>query len=67
MNESRISNSEKQKSDLEERIMEITKSGQQTGQIKKKKEKKRSNIRHLWDSKKSTNLLIAVIPEQAER
>ena len=40
MNESRISNSEKQKSDLEERIMEITKSGQQTGQIKKKKKKK---------------------------
>ena len=36
---SRISNSEEQISDLEERIMEITKSGQQKSQKKKKQYK----------------------------
>lgn len=47
---SRISNSEEQINDLEERIMEITKSGQQKSQ--KQKQKQKCNIRDLWDSKK---------------
>ena len=63
---SRISNSE-QINDLEERIIEINKLGQQKSQKKKKNKKQKHNIRDLWDSKKWTNLLIAVIQEWAER
>ena len=51
--------------DLEERIMEITQSGQQTErQVKKKK---KSNIRDLWDDKKWGNLHTIGIPEGGKK
>ena len=51
-------------SDMEDRIMEITQSGQQTeNQIKKPE----SNIRHLWDNTKQANLCIIGIPEGVEK
>ena len=49
---------------MEDRIMEITQSGQQTeNQIKKQE----SNIRDLWDNIKRTNLHIIGIPEGVEK
>ena len=57
-------NAEEQISDLEDRIMEITQSGQQTeNQMKKHK----SNIRDLWDNIKQANLCIIGIPEGDEK
>ena len=49
---SRISNSEEQINDLEERMMEITKSGQQKSQKKNKNKNQKHNLRDLWDRKK---------------
>ena len=61
---SRMNNSEEQMSDLEDRIMEITQSGQQTeNQMKKHK----SNLRDLWDDIKQANLCIIGIPEGEEK
>ena len=61
---SRINNSAQWNSDLEDRIMEITQSGQQTeNQIKIHK----SKITDLWDNTKQTNLCIIVIPEGEEK
>ena len=57
---SRMNNAEEWISDLEDRIMEITQSGQQTGNQMKKHE---SNIRYLWDNIKQANLCIIGIPE----
>ena len=52
-------------SDLEDRIMEINQSGQQTErQVKKKNE---SNIWDLWDNIKHPNWHIIGIPEGEER
>ena len=49
---------------MEDTIMEITQSGQQTeNQIKKQG----SNIRDLWDNRKRANLRIIGIPEGKER
>ena len=51
-------------SDVEERIPEITQSGQQTeNQITKQE----SNIRDLWDKIKRANLHIMEIPEGGEK
>ena len=50
---SRMNNAEELNSDLEERIMEITHSVQQTKNQMKKHE---SNIRDLWDKKKQSSL-----------
>ena len=62
---SRMNNAEKQISDLEERIMEITESEQQTGnQMEKKCE---INIRDLWDNIKQANLFIIGILEGGEK
>ena len=59
---SRMNNAEVQSSDMENRIMEISQSGQQTeNQIKKKKHE--SNIRDLWDNIKWVNLCIIRIQE----
>ena len=49
---------------LEDRIMEITQSGQQTGNQMKKHE---SNIRYLWDNIKQANLQIIGILEGEEK
>ena len=49
---------------MEDRIMEITQSGQQTeNQIKKQE----SNIKDLWDNIKRANLHIIGIPEGVEK
>ena len=59
-----MNNAEERISDWEERIMEITQSGQQTeSQMKKRK----SNIRDLWDNTKLANLCVIGIPEGEER
>ena len=49
---SRMNNAEERFSDMEDRIMEITQSGQQTENQMKKHE---SNIRDLWDNIKWAN------------
>lgn len=60
-----MNNAEERISDLEDRIMEITQSGQQTkSQMKKQNE---SSIRDLCDYIKHTNLCIIGIPEGEER
>ena len=59
-----MNNTEEQISDLEDRIMEITQSGQQTENQMKKYE---SNIRDLWDKIKWANLCIIGIPERREK
>ena len=61
---SRMNNAEEWISDLEDRIMEIIQSGQQTtNQMKKHK----SNIRDLWENIKWANLHIIEIPEGEEK
>ena len=59
----RMDNAE-QISDVEDRIMGITQSGQQTENRIKKLE---SNIRDLWDNIKQANLRIIGIPEGVEK
>ena len=49
---------------MEDRMVEITQSGQQTGNQMKKHE---SNIRGLWDNIKQANLCIMGIPEGEEK
>ena len=61
---SRMNNAEEQISDMEDRKMEITQSGQQTEKQIKKHE---SNIRDLWDNIKQVNLCIIGIPEGEEK
>ena len=58
-----MNNTEEQISDMEDRIMEITQSGQQTENQMKKHE---SNIRDLWDNIKQANLHIIGIQEGKE-
>ena len=59
-----MNNSEEQMSDLEERIMEITQSGQQTeNQMRKHK----SNIRDLRDNIKPANLFMIEIQKEEEK
>ena len=60
----RMNNTEEWISDVEDRIMEITQSGQQTENQMKKYE---SNIRDLWDNIKWVNLCIIGIPEGEEK
>ena len=59
-----MNNAEERSSDMEDRIMEITQSGQQTEIWIKKQE---SNIRDLWDNIKQANLHIIGIPEGVEK
>ena len=59
-----MSNAEEQISNLEDRIMEITHSGQQTEDQMKKHE---SNVRDLWDNIKWANLHIIGIPVGEEK
>ena len=59
-----MNNAEERISDVEQRIMEITQSGQQTENQMKKHE---SNIRDLWDNIKWANLCIIGIPEGEEK
>ena len=59
-----MNNAEECISDLEDKIIEITQSGQQTeNQIKKQE----SNIRDLWDNIKRADLCIIRIPEGEEK
>ena len=67
---SRMNNAEERISDLEDRIMEITQSGQQTqNQMKQQQQqqKHKSKIRDLWDNVKRVNLLIIGISEEEEK
>ena len=59
-----MNNAEEQISNLEDRIMEITHSGQQTEDQMKKHE---SNVRDLWDNIKWANLHIIGIPVGEEK
>ena len=61
---SRMNNAKEQISDLEDRIMEMTQSGQQTENHMKKHE---SNIRYLWDNIKWANICIIEILEGEEK
>ena len=58
-----MNNTEERISDLEDRIIEITQSGQKTENQMKKLA---SNIRDLWDNLKWANLHIIGIPEEAK-
>ena len=59
-----MNNAEEGISDVEDKIMEITQSGQQTeNQMKKHK----SNITDIWDNIKQANLCIIGIPEGEEK
>ena len=58
-----MNNAEERISDLEDRIMEIPQSGQQTEKKPKEKTHNISNIRDLWDNIKWANLCIIGIPE----
>ena len=60
----RMNNAEEWLSDLEDRIMEITQSGEQTANQMKKQE---SNIRDLLDNKKWANVRIIEIPDREEK
>ena len=60
---SRMNNAEEQISHMEDRIMEITQSGQQTEKQMKKHE---NNIRNLYNIKQA-NLCIIGIPEGKEK
>ena len=60
----RMNNAEEQISDVEDRIMEITQSCQQTESLMEKHE---NNIRYLWDNIKWANLHIIGIPEGVEK
>ena len=61
---SKRNNAEEQISDLEDRIVEITQSGQKTeNQLKKHK----SNIRHLWDNRTRAHLHMIGIPEEKKK
>ena len=59
-----MNNAEEWISDLEDRIMEITQSGQKSENQMKKHE---SNVRDLWDNIKWANLCIIRIPEGEEK
>ena len=61
---SRMNNAEEQISDLEDRITEITQSGQQTESQMKKHD---SDIRNMWDNIEQANLCIIGIPEGDEK
>ena len=62
---SQVNDAEERTSDLEDRIIEITKSKEQTENQMKKKKKGR-NIRDLWDNIKCGNLCIIGTPEKEE-
>ena len=65
---SRINNTEEQIRDLEDRIMELSPTRIADRKAKgKKKKKKGSNIRDLWDNIKHANLHIIGIPEGEEK
>ena len=59
-----MNNAEEQISDVEDRTMEITQTGQQTENQMKKHE---GNISDLWDNIKWANLCIIRIPEWVEK
>ena len=60
----RMNNAEECISDVEDRIMEITQTGQQT---ENQMEKHKSNIRDLWDNIKQTSQHIIGITEEEEK
>ena len=62
---SKLNNAEAWISDLEDRIMKITKLEKKTERPKKKKNE--SNIQDQWNNIKHDNLCIVGIPEEEER
>ena len=62
-----MNNVEEWISDVEDRIMEITQTGQRTENKMKKKKKHESNIRYPWDIIKESNLCIIGILEGEEK
>ena len=62
---SRITEAEEWKGDLEDRMMEITATEQKI-EIRMKK-KNEDNLRDLWDNIKCTNIHIIGVPEGEER
>ena len=60
---SRMNNAEEWVSDLEDKIMETSQSGEQTESQMKKK----SNIRNLWNNINHANLYTIGIPEEEKR
>ena len=61
---SKMNDAEEQTGDLEDKILEITQSGQQR---ESQKEKNENNIRPPWDTIKLINLCKIGIPEGKER
>ena len=61
---SRITEAEKEKSDLEEKIVEITMAEQNKGKIMKRTE---DSLRDLWDNIKRNNILNIGVPEEEEK
>ena len=61
---SKMNDAEEQTGDLEDKILEITQSGQQR---ESQKEKNENNIRPPWDNIKLINLCKISIPEVKER
>jgi len=61
---SRITEAEKQISDLEDRMVEITATKQNIEKIMKRNE---DSLREVWDNIKHTNIHITGIPEGEER
>ena len=62
---SRITDAEEGTSDLEDRMVEITASEQNTQ--KRMEKKKEDSLRDLWDNIKRTNIHIIGVPEGEER
>ena len=61
---SRITEAEKQISDLEDRMVEITATKQNIEKIMKRNE---DSLREVWDNIKHTNIHIIGVPEEEER
>ena len=62
-----VTEAEEQINDLEDRMVEITASEQNTQKRMEKKKKKEDSLRDLWDTIKRTNIHIIGVPEGEER
>ena len=63
----RISKAEERISDLEDRIVEINATRQNTEKRMEKKKKEDDNLRGLWDNIKHTTIHFIGVPEAEER
>ena len=62
-----VTEAEEQINDLEDRMVEITASEQNTQKRMEKKKTKEDSLRDLWDTIKRTNIHIIGVPEGEER